>query len=375
LAIGIPLLVAIFVTAVFIERSASARVTTLLNEAQQLLAAGDVAPVPADQRANWESALLRVNDVLSDQPDNAQAIQLRNLAFSQLDRLDGTIRVAPVLMNDFNASGPHRLATQGTYLFVLDQTEGRADRLPVDAVADANLDDAPVPALAKGITVSGRVIGDLLDLTWVQAFGERQKSALIILERGGLIEYDLAFDPIVIPFADSIVPLGVRRIESFGGNLYTLDVNARQVWRYQPSGEGYPSLPEGYFDTTSPGIENAIDMAIDGNVYLLETNGSVHKYLGGQAAAFDIVGLPTPIQQPVAITVDTETPEDSSVYIADRSGARIVQLSPDGRFIRQIRSVASEFDMIDDMLLDEQAQRLYVISSGRLYSTALPPAP
>jgi hypothetical protein len=147
------------------------------------------------------------------------------------------------------------------------------------------------------------------------------------------------------------------------------------VWRYPSSGEGYPSLPEGYFDTTPPGIENAIDMAIDGNVYLLDTNGDVHKYLGGQAAPFDIAGLPTPIQQPVAIAVDTETPEDSSVYIADRNGARIFQLSPEGRFMRQIRSVASEFDLIDDILVNEQAQRLYVISGGRLYSAALPPAP
>lgn len=376
LAVGIPLLVAIVVTAVFVERSTSARVDALLDEAQQLLATTNQSVSAEEQRARWESILNKANEALTLVSDNADAIDIRNQAFAQLDRLDGTLRVSPLLIHDFTTTGARvgqfRLATQGTYIFILDMSEGRVDRLSLD---DATAGNEPVPAVVKGITVGGRVVGDLIDMAWVDAFGARQKSALIVLERGGLVEYDLAFDPSTIPFADSTVPSGARRLDSFDGNLYLLDVNARQVWRYRPSADGYSGLPEGYFETTPAGIENAIDIAIDGNIYILEAGGIVHKYVAGTELPFELSGLPMPITRPVAAAVDAETPTASGLYIADLDGARIVHVRPDGQYIRQVRSVGPEFDAIQDLLVDERAQRLYVISAGKLYSTALPPAP
>jgi hypothetical protein len=99
-----------------------------------------------------------------------------------------------------------------------------------------------------------------------------------------------------------------------------------------------------------------------------------HKYFGGEEATFQVSGLPSPIGKPVAAAVDPYTPTDSGFYVADREGARIIHLAPDGRFIRQLRAPGGEFDALEDILVDERLGRLYVISGGRLYSAALPSA-
>jgi len=373
IAIGIPIIVAILVMAVYLERSTAAQIDTLLSEARQLFADADSSLSVDAKRERWLAAWAKAGEALALAPENAAAIEVRSQAQAQLDRLDGTLRVSPVLLYDFKKVGRHRLATQGVSLFVLDQAEGRVDRFTLESEGIAG--NEPAPAVVKGITVDGRAVGELIDLVWVAAGGERQKSALIVLERGGLIEFDLAFGPATIPFADSTVPAGARRLDTFESNLYLLDTAARQVWRYRPSGDGYSGLPDGYFETPLAEVENAIDMAIDGRVYLLEANGTLHKYLGGDLVEpFSLTGLPTPIGQAVAVAVDPNVPNESSLYVVDLDGARILHFTPDGRFIRQIRSVGGEFEAIEDLLVDERAGRLYVISAGRLYWAALPPA-
>ena len=375
IAIGIPIVVALAVSAVYLQRSAAAQIDALLIEARQLLADAEREPSIDAKRERWLAALRKANEALTLAPEQAAAIEARAQAQAQLDRLDGTQRVSPVLLYDFKKIGRHRLATQGVSLFVLDPVEGRVDRLTLNGRGDGIEGDGPALALAKGFTVDGRVVGDLIDMAWVEARGGRQKSALIVLERGGLIEFDLAFGPTAARFAESSVPAGAR-LDTFDGNLYLLDTTRRQVWKYRVAPDGYTTLGEAYFETPPPGIENAIDLAIDGNVYILEAGGAIYKYRGGSEAPFSPSGLPSPISRPVAAAVDPFTPTDSGFYVADlhADGGRIVHFAPDGRFVRQIRAPGGEFDALEDVLVDERAGRMYVISGGRLYYAALPTA-
>ncbi len=51
----------------------------------------------------------------------------------------------------------------------------------------------------------------------------------------------------------------------------------------------------------------------------------------------------------------------------------LLQLRPDGKFVRQFRVMGTAFAAIEDLLIDEQNGRVFVISGGRLYTAALPP--
>jgi hypothetical protein len=61
------------------------------------------------------------------------------------------------------------------------------------------------------------------------------------------------------------------------------------------------------------------------------------------------------------------------VYVVDAALKRIVQFRPDGLFVRQFRAEAGAFDDVQDILMDERNNRLYVVNQGVLYSVALPP--
>jgi len=374
IAIGIPLIVAAVVTTVYVQRSAAAQVETLVAQGQASMAQADAAATGEEKRARWSDALAAANQALALDPNNEVAIVLRAQAQAQLDQQDGTQRLSPILLYDYTKAGRRRLTAQGASLFVMDPDEGRVDRFALSNQGDTVIGGEPAPAVSSGVTLDDRVIGALIDMAWIEAGGQRQKSALVILERGGLVEYDPAFGPSELPFAQDSAPPGVVRMDTFDGNIYLLDATGQQLWKYAATADGYTTLPEGYFETAPPGIANAIDLAIDGNVYLLESNGAAHKYFGGEEAAFQVSGLPSPIGRPVAAAVDPYTPTDSGFYVADREGARIIHLAPDGRFIRQLRAPGGEFDALEDILVDERLGRLYVISGGRLYSTALPPA-
>ena len=60
------------------------------------------------------------------------------------------------------------------------------------------------------------------------------------------------------------------------------------------------------------------------------------------------------------------------MYVFDAGLKRIVQFRPDGLFVRQFRADGNMFDSLQDILVDEQNNRLYVVNQGVLYTVALP---
>jgi len=121
-----------------------------------------------------------------------------------------------------------------------------------------------------------------------------------------------------------------------------------------------------------PDLSKATDMAIDGNVYVTLSDGRLLKFSEGKPTPFDIRNLGEPLQNPTIVAIDPSVP-DSSVYVFDAALKRIVQFRPDGLFVRQFRADSSAFDGLQDILVDEQANRLYVINQGVLYTVQLPP--
>ena len=201
----------------------------------------------------------------------------------------------------------------------------------------------------------------------MSAGGARTRSSLLILDTGGLLDYDPAWNVRSIPLGQGLNPKA-RALAAFGGNLYVLDTGANQLWRYRPQGDGYEAADK-YFDVPPGDLSNVVDVAVDGNVYLLYSDGHIRKFFAGKEIGFAITGV-TQIK-PVALTVDT-TVRQSMIYIADMGGMRIIQLSTDGTLIRQIRATNDALSALEDVLVDEATGRLFVISGSKLYVGRLP---
>jgi hypothetical protein len=370
-AIGIPIIVSLLVVTIYIQRSGQAEVESLSITVQNEITAANRS-TGAAARVHWQNVISTTAQILSLAPDNTPAADQSAQAQAAIDRLDNIVRLKPQLLWDFKSIGQQRLAMNGFSLFVLDRATNQVERLTLTAGGDSIEGNGPEHLLVPGTSINNQLPGNLLDMVWMNSSDKRQVSDLIVLHQNGLIEYNLTFGWQALEFGSNKAPANEKRLRGFNGNLYMLDPGAGQVWRYAPRGDGYTDAPEAYFAKPVSNTTKAIDIAIDGSIYVLGSDGQLAKYLGGEPDTFQISGLVEPLRQPGVVAVDGNV-SDSSLYVADQATERIVQFRPDGKFVRQFRAAGPALDAISDMLIDEQNNRLFVISRGALYTMSLPP--
>jgi DNA-binding beta-propeller fold protein YncE len=82
------------------------------------------------------------------------------------------------------------------------------------------------------------------------------------------------------------------------------------------------------------------------------------------------VGLYEPLRNPTAIFTSEEA---EFLYVADAGNQRIVQLSKEGRFLRQFKAGrGEELDQLKGLFASETYHRLYFVSGNKLYVTNIP---
>jgi hypothetical protein len=214
-------------------------------------------------------------------------------------------------------------------------------------------------------------------MTWMPAGGNRQTSDLMILNSTGLLEYNPNWGVTTSALAGGEALVLPNAVASFFGNFYVLDSQANRLLRYRPTPDGYSAPPESYFpEGVAVDLTNAVDLAIDGAVYVLYQDGRIAKFLSGQPENFEVTGLDLRFNNPVSIFTAPDE-EVQHIYVADAGNQRIVQLNKDGSFVRQFKPRPGEtvsFANLQDLFVDEIGDRLYILDSNNLYLTNLPPA-
>jgi hypothetical protein len=387
LVIGIPILVVIIVALADLQFGTEGRARTFIKKAEEEIALAQAAgDNSAEARPHWEVALEHIEEAAKLQPGNVKAAELQikiEEAEGRLDSLDGIVRLAPIQLWDFGAGTiPRKMVVHGQMIFVLDLAGGWGVRLTLNSTGDGVVEEDVATLLVRtGQQVGEGMVGSMVDLVWVAQADERRTSALLILEKdGALLNYDPAWmDEAGNPrlkrsFLDT-PPTGTpKAVGSFEGRFYVLDTLADesgQLWRYQPLDDAYPEQPERYFADPPPKpLAGALDMAIDGNVYILYDDGTILKFLGGELEDFDVRGLPGDLSRAVTFAVDADG-SSGEIYVADKGNERVAVLESDGTFRAQFRAEGA-FDDLEALTVDEADKRLYVLSGGRLYVASLP---
>jgi hypothetical protein len=371
IVVAIPIIVGLLVSVVYAQQSARETVKASILSAQNEITLATQAVTGKETREHYAAAATKAKEALALEPENQVAQEVLTQVQAELDKIDNVITLSPAVLWDFKTPGQRHLAAKGFYLFVLDQLANQLNRLMLNTTGD-QLESDPVPILVPGVTVNGETPGSLIDLASLAASSGQQAGDLIIGHDKGLIEYSLNLGPQTAPFGENSLGRTVKRLRAFGGKLYTLDPSTQQIMRYEPRDNGFPIAPESYLGAALPDLSQATDMAIDGNIYVTLSDGRLLKFSEGKPAPFDIRNLGEPLQSPTIVAIDQNV-TDSSVYVFDAGLKRIVQFRPDGLFVRQFRADGSMFDGLQDILVDEQNNRLYVINQGVLYTVLLPP--
>lgn len=386
LALAIPLAVALVAGAIYWQRGREAeeQFQRLLSEAHALYQTASQTEDRAQARGMYLEALERAGQAEQLRPSTDEARRLREAIQEQIRQVD---RVVPLYglsalwTYQTPASRPTRIVAHGQDLFVLDRGTGTVSRHVLSESLEVLKDGAEEEILLrKGDVVGNIVVGDILDIVWMPAGGERTQSSLLILDSGGRI---LAWQP-----NWGTQPVQVYGTESWRaptllcsftqGRLYILDPPQRQILRYLPTRDGYTSPPEKYFVAEGgEDLQGVVDLAIDGFVYLLYGDGRIAKYEMGQPLSFVAQPPPDGWKGVTALFTGPDTGTASAVrylYVADADGRRVVRLSKEGEFLCQYVAPDDHPQALADLrglFVDEEQGLMFLVSGRTLYRSPL----
>ena len=351
-----------------------ARFEELVTQAQQHMEMASRVDEPT-ARDYLLKALASLTEAETVIPGNSQVSELReqvNYILKKIDRVAELEWINPLWEYDEPGSDPSRvIIAKNIDVYVLDRSLDRVYKHLLDDTMH-NLQELGVDPvlLRKGDQRGPIVVGELVDMAWVKAEGGRQTDNLLILESGGsLLEYEPLQGIRVLPMGGRDKWIQPQILGSYKGNVYLLDSSLNQILRYEPN---YDGVPEDYF--AAPGVVDlagVVDMAIDGQVYILYADGRILKFVGGEQVPFEITGLYEPLQNPTAIFTNEET---EFLYIADRGNKRILQLTKAGNLQRQLKTFegSNAFDELKSLYAIERFHLLYFLSGDTLYVTNIP---
>jgi hypothetical protein len=380
IALAIPVVVALVVGLIYWQkgRLREAEYQELISAAQgKIQQAQGVEPSSAlGLMAEAEKSLIEAEKLKGVQPE---ITAMRQTMAEQTDTVGKVQRLyfLPQL-RQYTDQGTNlkNILVQGVELYVLDSGTDRVFHHRLNDVGEALLpDDDSLLVVSRGQAVGETTVGDMVAMTWMPAGGNRQTSDLVILNTSGLFEYNPSWGITNAALAKPEQAQAPQAVDSFFGNFYVLDPPANQLWRYLPTADGYSAAPQSYFPADqSVDLTSAVDLAIDGAIYVLFKDGRIGKFEGGQAAGFNITGLDKPLSNPVSIfTAPNESVQH--LYLADAGNRRVVQLNKDGSFVRQFKPREGEgvsFANLQDIFVDEIGSRLYILDSNNLYVGNIP---
>lgn len=378
----IPILVVVVVSVSYIQkgRLREAEYQGFLTTAQSKI--DQAAAVDANSAlglmAEAEAALVQAEQIKPE--EQAVIADIRQQIALEVDRVGNVERfnlISPVRQYTDPGTALKRIIVQGVEIYILDEGNDRLyhHRLSEDGKALVPDDEAKLLITARGQSVDNIQVAELLDMTWMPTGGSRQTSDLVILNSTGLLEYNTNWGITAATLAAGDTLQRPAAVDSYFGNFYVLDPQANVLLRYVPTVDGYTAAPQSYFlPGQTADLSNAVDMAIDGAVYVLFKDGRIQKFMSGQQTDFNVVGLDQPFSNPVAIFTKADE-EVQHIYVADAGNRRIVQLNKDGTFVRQFKppvGAATSFAALQGLYVDEIGSRMYILDENKLYLANLP---
>lgn len=376
--IFIPLLiVGVVVGMLFVRtRAADAQFAQTLAGAENIIAQAEGATddAQASQRLGGakefldQAAALRSND-----PDLKALTDRYDQLVMRVEKVTPLYGIVPLW--PFQTETGHNLArtvVTGNSVFVLDKAPNEVYRFVFqNALSDSVKPASDKPIVKKGDPLGDKTVGDLLDMTWVEAATANQRSMLHVLDATGeLIGYDEVYGQKALAL-NKTGWVSPQLMAGYMGNLYLADPGANQVWKYAPTANGYESEPTGWFPADKkPDMTGLVGLAIDGHIWLLHSDGRLLKFLSGEQRPFAWSDLPTPLSNPTALAMSQD---GDRLYVADPGNARIIEATKEGKFVRQFR--AREGDVLRDikhLFFDEAKGMFYILTSNQLYKATVP---
>lgn len=383
IAVIIPLVVALIVGSVYVQRGRVTRMSEIRREMQQVLALAEETAVEAEQREAYNRLLQLAAEAEELQPGDNEVNRLRQQALVELDRIDDITRLTARRLYQYDESSDLtgiilREGLNGD-IYTLDSGNNQAYVHETEEDYETLVGEEPETIVTGDQAIGTQVVGRLVDLTWRPRGTQVSIEGVAFLDgRGALITYQPSFAAVrAVPLglaSDWIRPVAMTE---FNERVYVLDPGAGQIWRYFAEADGF-MVDERQRALTLPDLEDAIDVAIyseDGSVVVLYADGRVRRYgqdslLWDESRLYES-GLESPLVAPTRLKIIGRG-LNSSIFIADPGSGRIIQLSLGGTFLTQFKATDAEtgeelYDNLGDFDVADDPFRIFSVGGDGLY--------
>ncbi|MBD3250654.1 MAG: hypothetical protein GF381_03750 [Candidatus Pacebacteria bacterium] len=281
----------------------------------------------------------RIGQTLTElQLERARQLYTQISGKTQLSNLD--------ILTDLAQTEPNYLITQAdanqNSLFFLDQGQQKLMRLELQSrqITTLQLPDEvkakDFVSTADSIFILGQGIYQLRLADWRVSKQQQQSDVL---------SKDPSSDntsPENFPSINQIKEQGdsTRQailIDDFESYLYVLNPEKRNIYRFIDRNDQL-SDPIGWLtNKQSLEFDQLNQLAINGFVWLADQSGQIYKYFQGEPEPLKLTGIPEELGDSLSIFTQAELEQ---LYILDPDNQRLVIMSEEGRFVKQIESAA-----------------------------------
>ena len=345
-----------------IREGRTQKLADLIAGAQVQLAAAQDQPDPAQRRVHLEETRRLASEALRLEPLSADATELRDQAGNLLNAMDAVFDLGPLTtVTSLSSAVTGQVSidaalVKGGRAYLLDSRGGRVIVAPLAG-------GPPQIVYAEGETYGESAAKAPAHFTWQ---GADDTGRLLVLDKERkLFELRPGSVPRPLPLRRTGTWSSAAAIATYDDNLYVLDPVGNQVHRYLPAAEGFDSEPTVLLNGQIE-LENAVAMAIDGDIFVVLEDGHLRRFRNGADTGFALGGIDQPITAASDITV---VPQAEEVYIADTGNKRVVVAGKDGSFHRQL--VSGAFTDLRAIATDTAAAQLYVVIGDALLTAPI----
>lgn len=205
----------------------------------------------------------------------------------------------------------------------------------------------------------------------VTASGFEERRSTVFLTRGGKMLEARDGTVTLMDTDDGDFRKGTA-IADFSNRIYMLDGLEGQIYKYTYKGtmERFGVAEEYVVDKTD--LKGAVDLAIDGSVYVLESDGGIVKFYAGEKQDFFINKAPAAkIASPTRIYTNEKL---SEVFVLDGSERRVFVYGKEGSTGDLTYKAQYLFDGVSelrDLYVDASTNTLYVMSGDKVFKKDL----
>lgn len=301
--------------------------------------------------------------------DLAPTVQtdLAREAAEAVQQIDRVVPVQPGVLVRLGPTGGNvvDLAVSEDRVFTLDVVEDA-----IRAFSTLVGEQWPTPetlVARKGASIGSRVLDTPVAIQYVR--GPRPGAgALTIVDRARTVAQvlpDGALSARALPSSAGWLRIGALRGDA-NGNLYVLDSGAGRLLEYAGAGQRLVDPPNPLLDARTD-VGRIVEVVPLQDMYVLQDDGSVHRLSrAGDELDFEVRPPDGRLSRVAAIASD----QLGGLYLADTAHARVVHVTADGQFVRQLRDPA--LAGVRQLQTSPDGRRLYGLVAAGILAIDVP---